>query len=69
MPRFPALRLVVQERGEMIELAEANIKAHLDHSSVPGTVVAEAHDLFSAQPRTGDNYTFMLRHVLCAAAS
>lgn len=53
----------------MIELAEANIKAHLDPSSVPGTVVAEAHDLFSAQPRTGDNYTFMLRHVLCAAAS
>ncbi|KIK37368.1 hypothetical protein CY34DRAFT_15754 [Suillus luteus UH-Slu-Lm8-n1] len=62
--KFPALRLVVQERGEMIELAEANIKANLDPSSVPGTVVAEAHDLFSAQPRTGDNYTFMLRHVL-----
>lgn len=62
--KFPALRLVVQERGEMIQLAEANIKAHLDPSSVPGTVVAEAHDLFSAQPRTGDNYTFMLRHVL-----
>ncbi|KAG2124864.1 S-adenosyl-L-methionine-dependent methyltransferase [Suillus clintonianus] len=62
--KFPALRLVVQERGEMVELAEANIKARLDTNSVPGRVVAEAHDLFSSQPRTGDNYTFMLRHVL-----
>lgn len=62
--KFPALRLVIQERGEMVEIAEANIKAHLDPKSVPGTVIAEAHDLFSSQPRTGDNYTFMLRHVL-----
>lgn len=62
--KFPSLRLVVQERGEMVELIEANIKAHLDPNSVPGTVVAEAHDLFSAQPRTGDDHTFMLRHVL-----
>ncbi|KAG2134695.1 S-adenosyl-L-methionine-dependent methyltransferase [Suillus cothurnatus] len=62
--KFPTLRLVIQEREEMVELAEANIKAHLNPNSVPGTVVAEAHDLFSAQPRTGDDYTFMLRHVL-----
>ncbi|KAG2048105.1 S-adenosyl-L-methionine-dependent methyltransferase [Suillus hirtellus] len=62
--KFPALRLVIQERGEMVGPAEANIKARLDPNSVHGTVVAEAHDLFSAQPRTGDNYTFMLRHVL-----
>jgi len=53
----------------MVELAEANIKAHLNPNSVPGTVVAEAHDLFSAQPRTGDDYTFMLRHVLYATTS
>ncbi|KAG0702266.1 S-adenosyl-L-methionine-dependent methyltransferase [Suillus ampliporus] len=62
--RFPALRLVVQEKEEMVALAEANIEARLDPNSVPGTVVVEAHDLFSSQPRTGDNYTFMLRHVL-----
>ncbi|KAG1896577.1 uncharacterized protein F5891DRAFT_1053306 [Suillus fuscotomentosus] len=60
--RFPALSLVVQEREEMIGPAEANIKARLDPNSVHGTVVAEANDLFSAQPRTGDKYTFMLRH-------
>ncbi|KAG1886510.1 S-adenosyl-L-methionine-dependent methyltransferase [Suillus subluteus] len=62
--KFPVLRFVIQEREEMVELAEANIKAHLDPNSVPSTVVAEAHDLFSAQPRTGNNYSFMLRHVL-----
>ncbi|KAG2048116.1 S-adenosyl-L-methionine-dependent methyltransferase [Suillus hirtellus] len=62
--KFPALRLVVQEREEMVGPAEANIKARLDPNLVHGTVVAEANDLFSPQPRTGDKYTFMLRHVL-----
>ncbi|KAG1811089.1 S-adenosyl-L-methionine-dependent methyltransferase [Suillus variegatus] len=62
--KFPALRLVVQEREEMVGPAEANIKARLDPNLVHGTVVAEANDLFSVQPRTGDKYTFMLRHVL-----
>jgi hypothetical protein len=53
----------------MVGPAEANIKARLDPNLVHGTVVAEANDLFSAQPRTGDKYTFMLRHVLCATPS
>ncbi|KAG1809614.1 S-adenosyl-L-methionine-dependent methyltransferase [Suillus subaureus] len=59
-----AIALANKRGRRWSRLAEANIKAHLDPNSVPGTVVAEARDLFSAQPRTGDNYTFMLRHVL-----
>ncbi|KAG2104365.1 uncharacterized protein F5147DRAFT_762115 [Suillus discolor] len=59
-----AIALAKSEREEMVGPAEANIKARLDPNLVHGTVVAEANDLFSVQPRTGDNYTFMLRHVL-----
>jgi len=61
---FPYLRLVVQEREEMVAIAETNIKACLDPNLANGTVVVEAHDFFCPQLRTGDNYTFMLRHVL-----
>ncbi|KAG2045910.1 S-adenosyl-L-methionine-dependent methyltransferase [Suillus hirtellus] len=62
--KFFALRLVVQEREEMVGPAEANIKARLDPNLVHGTVDAEANDLFSVQPRTRDKYTSMFRHVL-----
>jgi len=62
--KFPDMRLVVQERGEMVPVAEANVKARLNPNSAHGTVVVEAHDFFTSQPRTGDNYSFMLRHVL-----
>jgi hypothetical protein len=48
----------------MVAIAEANIKAHLNPNSADGTIVVEAHDFFTSQPHTGDNYTFMLRHVL-----
>ncbi|OJA13924.1 hypothetical protein AZE42_13650 [Rhizopogon vesiculosus] len=62
--RFPGLRLIVQEREEMVAIAEANIKAHLNPNSADGTIAVEAHDFFTSQPHIGDNYTFMLRHVL-----
>lgn len=67
--RFSGMRLVVQERGEMVPIAETNVKARLNPNLVDGTVVVEAHDFFTSQPRTGDDYTFMLRHVLCATPS
>lgn len=53
----------------MVPIAEANIKACLNPDSAHGTVVAEAHDFFTPQLRTGDNHSFMLRHVLCATPS
>jgi hypothetical protein len=52
----------------MVAIAETNIKACLNPSLAHGTVVVEAHDFFRPQLRTGDNYNFMLRHVLCAAS-
>jgi len=62
--RFHGLRLIIQEREEVVPIAEANIKARLNPTLADGTVVAEAHDFFTPQPYSGDGYNFMLRHVL-----
>lgn len=61
---FPHLSGVVQDRPEVIKLAEKNFEANLPEAIKDNRIEFEAHDFFTPQPRKGDGYVFMMRAII-----
>ncbi|KAJ7733158.1 S-adenosyl-L-methionine-dependent methyltransferase [Mycena metata] len=53
---------VVQDLPEIVSFAEANVRSELESRCQGGSLIVEAHDLFTIQPRKADVYIF--RYIL-----
>ncbi|OCH89300.1 S-adenosyl-L-methionine-dependent methyltransferase [Obba rivulosa] len=61
---LPEATFVIQDLEEVIPLAEQNIRNRLQDPAIISRISVEVHDFFDPQPRIGDEYVFMLRHIL-----
>lgn len=60
----PSFRAIVQDLENVVALTSSIMKERRPRDIESGTLKAEAHDLFQPQPRIGNEYSFILRHIL-----
>ncbi|KAG1738483.1 O-methyltransferase-domain-containing protein [Suillus lakei] len=62
--RHPCLRAVVQDLENVVALRSSIMQERRPRDLESGKFKAEVHDFFQPQPRIGNEYCFILRHVL-----
>jgi hypothetical protein len=62
--RHPPFRAIVQDMENMVALTGSVMEERRPREMESGVLKVEAHDIFQPQPRIGDEYSFILRHVL-----
>ncbi|KAG1771420.1 O-methyltransferase-domain-containing protein [Suillus occidentalis] len=60
----PSFRAIVQEMDNVAALTSSIMNARRPRDIESGTLKVEALDLFQSQPRIGNEYSFILRHIL-----
>ncbi|KAH7922203.1 S-adenosyl-L-methionine-dependent methyltransferase [Leucogyrophana mollusca] len=61
---LPYCRFIVQDTEEIANLARVNAKAQAPVDFTSGRINIEVQDFFSPQSHQGDDFSFVLRHVL-----
>ncbi|CAL1708743.1 unnamed protein product [Somion occarium] len=61
---LPQSQFIVQDLDEVITKAQPNIANRAPIASQEGRITAEVVDLFAIQPRHGEGFVYLLRHVL-----
>ncbi|OCH89292.1 S-adenosyl-L-methionine-dependent methyltransferase [Obba rivulosa] len=61
---LPEAKFVIQDLEEVIPLAKQNIQQRLQGSEASNRIVVEVQSFLDPQPRIGDEYSFILRHIL-----
>ncbi|KAH8100416.1 S-adenosyl-L-methionine-dependent methyltransferase [Cristinia sonorae] len=61
---YPHLRFIVQDRPPVVDQANKHLLSVAKDAYEAGRITAEPYDFFLPQPHTGDEYSFMFRHVL-----
>ncbi|KAG1874373.1 S-adenosyl-L-methionine-dependent methyltransferase [Suillus subluteus] len=59
----PSFRAVVQDTEVIVSLTEERRPRHVES----GILKVEVHDFFQPQRRIGNEYSFILRHIICPA--
>ncbi|KAG2032052.1 O-methyltransferase-domain-containing protein [Suillus americanus] len=60
----PSFQAIVQDMENVVALTSSIMKERRPRDIESGTLKVEAHDLFQSQPRIGNEYSFILRHIL-----
>ncbi|KAG2345929.1 S-adenosyl-L-methionine-dependent methyltransferase [Suillus weaverae] len=60
----PSFRAIVQDTENVVALTSSIMKECRPRDIESGTLNVETHDLFQSQPRIGNEYSFILRHIL-----
>lgn len=60
----PSFRAIVQDLDNVVALTSSIMNARRPRDIESGTIKVEAHDFFQSQPRIGNEYSFVLRHIL-----
>ncbi|KAG1786515.1 O-methyltransferase-domain-containing protein, partial [Suillus plorans] len=61
---YSSFQAIVQDMENVVALTSSIMKERRPRDIESGTLKAEAHDLFQSQPRIGNEYSFILRHIL-----
>ncbi|KAG2136353.1 O-methyltransferase-domain-containing protein [Suillus bovinus] len=60
----PSFQAIVQDMENVVVMTGSLMKERRPHDIESGILKVEAHDLFQSQPRIGNEYSFILRHIL-----
>ncbi|KAG2141937.1 O-methyltransferase-domain-containing protein [Suillus clintonianus] len=60
----PSLRGIVQDTENVVALTSTKMKEHRPRDVENGTLTVEAHNFFQPQPRIGNEYSFIMRHIM-----
>ncbi|KAG2072458.1 S-adenosyl-L-methionine-dependent methyltransferase [Suillus decipiens] len=60
----PSFRVIVQDMENIVALTSSIFKERRPRDIESGTLKFEVHDFFQSQPRIGNEYSFILRHIL-----
>lgn len=60
----PSFRAIVQDLDNVVALTSSIMNARRPRDIESGILKVEAHDFFQSQPRIGNEYSFILRHIL-----
>ncbi|KAG2067339.1 S-adenosyl-L-methionine-dependent methyltransferase [Suillus decipiens] len=60
----PSFRAIVQDMESVVALTSSIMKEHRPRDIENGVLKVEAHDFFQPQPRIGNEYSFILRHIM-----
>ncbi|KAG2364350.1 hypothetical protein BDR07DRAFT_1375152 [Suillus spraguei] len=64
--RHPSFRGIVQDMENVVALTSSIMEERRPHDIENGVLKVEAHDFFQPQPRIGNDYSFILRHIILA---
>ncbi|KAG1835391.1 O-methyltransferase-domain-containing protein [Suillus subalutaceus] len=60
----PSFQAIVQDMENVVALTSSIMKERRPRDIESGTLKVESYDLFQSQPRIGNEYSFILRHIL-----
>ncbi|KAG2057461.1 S-adenosyl-L-methionine-dependent methyltransferase [Suillus hirtellus] len=60
----PSFRAIVQDMENVVALTSSIMEDRRPHDVANGVLKVEPHDLFQPQPRIGNEYSFILRHIM-----
>lgn len=67
--RHPSFRAIVQDMENVIALTSSIMEDRRPRDVANGVLKVEPHDFFQPQPRIGNEYSFILRHIMCVLVS
>jgi hypothetical protein len=62
--RHPSFRAIVQDMENVVALTSSIMEERRPRDIENGVLKVEAHDFFQPQPRIGNEYSFILRHIM-----
>ena len=62
--RHPSFRAIVQDMENVVAFTKSIMEERRPREIESGMLKVEAHDIFQPQPRAGNEYTFILRHIM-----
>lgn len=62
--RHPSFQVIVQDMEDVVALTSSIVEERRPREIESGALKVEAHDIFQPQPRIGNDYSFILRHIM-----
>lgn len=62
--RHPSFQAIVQDMEDVVALTGSIMEERRPREIESGVLKVEAHDLFQPQQRIGNDYSFILRHIM-----